>query len=107
MVQPADAMRPVRPAERSEASGPGGRGRPARRGQIPRCPRNDDGSRSDDRVRTDWDAAALSITLGVDGRLYCHDIVRELLPVLASLCGPDAKLVERVEAEQRWNAREA
>lgn len=39
--------------------------------------------------------AVVSITVGVDGRLYCHDIAPELLAVLAAICGDDAELVVR------------
>lgn len=36
-----------------------------------------------------------SITVGIDGRLYCHDITPELLSVLAAICGEDAELLIR------------
>ena len=34
----------------------------------------------------------VSITLGVDGRIYCHDLPPELLDVLAELCAADPEL---------------
>ncbi len=34
----------------------------------------------------------VSITLGVDGRIYCHDLTPELLDVLAELCAADPEL---------------
>lgn len=40
----------------------------------------------------------VSITLGADGRVYCHDITPELLPVLSALCGVDAELARRQAA---------
>ena len=43
-------------------------------------------------------AATVSITLGADGRLYCHDITPDLLPVLSALCGVDAELARRQAA---------
>lgn len=43
-------------------------------------------------------SGVISITLGVDGRLYCHDITPELLPVLSALCGVNAELARRESA---------
>ena len=42
----------------------------------------------------------VSITLGADGRVYCHDITPELLPVLSALCGVDAELSRRQQAAE-------
>jgi hypothetical protein len=39
--------------------------------------------------------ADVSITVGVDGRLYCHDIAPELIGILTAICGDDAELVLR------------
>jgi hypothetical protein len=37
----------------------------------------------------------VSITLGVDGRIYCHDLTPGLLDVLAELCAADPELQAR------------
>lgn len=42
----------------------------------------------------------VSITLGADGRVYCHDITPDLLPVLSALCGVNAELARRQEAAE-------
>ncbi|MCG8405956.1 MAG: hypothetical protein MI923_12240 [Phycisphaerales bacterium] len=42
----------------------------------------------------------VSITIGVDGRLYCHDITPALLPVLSALCGNHDELKLRQNACQ-------
>ncbi|HWL94564.1 MAG TPA: hypothetical protein VNT79_13660 [Phycisphaerae bacterium] len=42
----------------------------------------------------------VSITIGVDGRIYCHDITPELFPVLAAVCGNDSELVTREECDE-------
>jgi hypothetical protein len=43
----------------------------------------------------------VSITLGVDGRIYCHDLTPELLAVLAELCVADPELQARQAAAQQ------
>ncbi len=43
----------------------------------------------------------ISITVGVDGRIYCHDLPPELLPVLTEWCAPDPELDLRQEAAGR------
>lgn len=40
----------------------------------------------------------VSITIGVDGRIYCHDITPGLFPVLAALCGDHDELAMRRNA---------
>lgn len=42
--------------------------------------------------------ALVSITVGVDGRLYCHDITPELVEVLTAVCGDALQLVVRSES---------
>ncbi len=39
-----------------------------------------------------------SLTIGVDGRIYCHDLTPELLEVVAELCRPDPQLEVRQAA---------
>ena len=41
------------------------------------------------------ESAVVSVTLGVDGRLYCHDLTPELARVLAALCPNDPELAAR------------
>lgn len=43
-------------------------------------------------------APTILLTLGCDGRLYCHDLPVELLPVLAELCGAEPQLLARDSA---------
>jgi hypothetical protein len=43
----------------------------------------------------------VSITLGVDGRIYCHDLTPELLGVLAELCAVNPELGARQAAAQK------
>ncbi|MCB9858781.1 MAG: hypothetical protein H6818_24135 [Phycisphaerales bacterium] len=40
----------------------------------------------------------VSITIGTDGRVYCHDITPALIPVLAALCGDHDELEVRRNA---------
>ncbi len=40
-------------------------------------------------------ATEIAITVGVDGRIYCHDLPPGLLPVLMELCPGDAALRAR------------
>lgn len=40
----------------------------------------------------------VAITIGVDGRLYCHDMATDLLPILDSLCPSDPELQARRKA---------
>ena len=42
--------------------------------------------------------ATASITIGVDGRLYCHDLTPELAAILTGLCPNDPDLAARVQA---------
>jgi len=37
----------------------------------------------------------VAITIGVDGRLYCHDMAADLLPILNTLCPADQELKAR------------
>ena len=37
----------------------------------------------------------LTITLGVDGRLYCQDLPPQFLPVVKALCPNDPELLAR------------
>ncbi len=37
----------------------------------------------------------VSLTIGIDGRLYCHDIAPEMLSILEELCPGDPQLIER------------
>jgi hypothetical protein len=46
--------------------------------------------------------AVVSITVGVDGRLYCHDISPGLVEVLAAVCGDDHQLVIRLESSDSF-----
>jgi len=42
--------------------------------------------------------AVSSITLGIDGRLYCHDLTPDLASVLKVICPQDPELSARVTA---------
>ena len=44
------------------------------------------------------EAPEITLTVGVDGQLYCHDITPELLPVLAAMCGDDPRLAARMRS---------
>jgi hypothetical protein len=46
----------------------------------------------------------LAITIGANGRIYCHDIDADLLPVLESICPGDPSLVERRAAARAAGA---
>lgn len=52
------------------------------------------------RCRTAVDAPppVLSVTIGTDGRLYCHDVTPQLLPMLVALCGSGEELERRCQA---------
>jgi len=53
------------------------------------------------------DALVITVTVGVDGRIYCHDLARELVPVLAAVCPDDRELMVRAAAGgQRIGERE-
>lgn len=54
--------------------------------------------RPDEQADSGPRGAVVSITVGVDGRLYCHDIVPELVEVLSAVCEGDAQLGRRIEA---------
>jgi hypothetical protein len=45
-----------------------------------------------------------AITLGVDGRIYCHDLTPELVDVLASLCREEPALAIRQRAAREADA---
>ncbi len=49
--------------------------------------------------------AVVSITVGVDGRLYCHDIPPDLVVVLEAVCGDDDQLVVRSESNVSMEVR--
>jgi hypothetical protein len=54
--------------------------------------------RADKDARAPGTGTVASVTIGSDGRLYCHDLTPELLAVLAELCRPDAQLAVRQAA---------
>ncbi len=42
-------------------------------------------------------AGTAIFTIGVDGRLYCHDVTPELLQVLVEICPENPSLHARIE----------
>ena len=45
-----------------------------------------------------------AITLGVDGRIYCHDLTPELVDMLSNLCCAENALVVRMGAAREIRA---
>lgn len=40
-------------------------------------------------------SAVVRITIGSDGRVYCHDVPLELFPILRGLCPDDPEIARR------------
>lgn len=47
------------------------------------------------KVSDQHPSAIIRITLGSDGRVYCHDVPLELFPILRSLCPDDPEIARR------------
>ncbi|MFH1746683.1 MAG: radical SAM protein [Planctomycetota bacterium] len=57
--------------------------------------------KTNSRRRATWHpdgTTVADITIGADGRLYCHDLTHRLVPVLAALCPDNPLLAERAAA---------